>query len=143
MRLLVISRVLWTCAVQSIASVYLFYDEKTIPRLVLYDVCALCLWPACVGSAVGCPELTSSPDDRLVLQFMHEKGLYESPEEFQHRVDVLQLLVELVPKWVRAVARHIGMSEADIAEATGAIYSYGSFRLGTHGPGAPRRLCAV
>jgi poly(A) polymerase Pap1 len=66
---------------------------------------------------------------------MKEQNLYESADEFQHRVDVLQLLLELVPKWVQSVAKHLGMSEAEIAEAHGAVFSYGSFRLSTHGPG--------
>lgn len=80
---------------------------------------------------------------RFVLQFMHEKGLYESPEEFQQRVDVLQLLLELVPDWVKTVARHLGKPEAEVADADGSVLTYGSFRLSTHGPGATSGGCYI
>jgi poly(A) polymerase Pap1 len=66
---------------------------------------------------------------------MKAQNLYETPEEFQHRVDVLQLLLELVPQWVQTVAEHLGRSEAEIEAAHGFVFSYGSFRLSTHGPG--------
>lgn len=61
--------------------------------------------------------------------------MYETADEFQHRVDVLQLLLELVPQWVRNVAEHLGRSEVEIEAAHGFVFSYGSFRLSTHGPG--------
>lgn len=66
---------------------------------------------------------------------MREKGLYESPAEFQKRVDVLQILLELVPAWVQMVARQLGKPESEVAEANGSVLTYGSFRLSTHGPG--------
>lgn len=72
---------------------------------------------------------------------MHDKGLYETPEEFQQRVDVLQLLLELVPEWVKTVARHLGKPEAEVADADGSVLTYGSFRLSTHGPGVDRHKC--
>lgn len=68
-------------------------------------------------------------------QFMQEKGLYETSAEFQLRVDVLQLLLELVPAWVKIVARHLGKAEMEVADADGSVLTYGSFRLSTHGPG--------
>lgn len=70
-----------------------------------------------------------------LMQFMREKGLYETPAEFQQRVDVLQLLLELVPAWVKIVARHLGKPESEVADADGSVLTYGSFRLSTHGPG--------
>lgn len=75
------------------------------------------------------------------LQYMRDQHLYETPDEFQHRVDVLQLLLELVPQWVQTVAEHLGRSEAEIEAAHGFVFSYGSFRLSTHGPGASLSLC--
>ena len=71
---------------------------------------------------------------------MRGENLYETPDDFQHRVDVLQLLLELVPHWVMTVAEHLGRPNDEIEAATGFVLSYGSFRLSTHGPGGLRVL---
>lgn len=85
------------------------------------------------------PRLAPEPR-RLASQFMQDAGLYESENEFNHRLEVLQLLAEAVLDWVRAVARSLQLTPEQIEEARANVYSFGSFRLTAHGPGA---LCAA
>eukprot|EP01061_Rhynchopus_euleeides_P015181 TRINITY_DN26001_c3_g1_i1.p1 TRINITY_DN26001_c3_g1~~TRINITY_DN26001_c3_g1_i1.p1 ORF type:complete len:631 (+),score=198.45 TRINITY_DN26001_c3_g1_i1:119-2011(+) len=60
----------------------------------------------------------------------------EGRNESIRREEVLVLLNQLVKAWVAGEARQQGYSEADARKLGGRIYSFGSFRLGVHGPGA-------
>ena len=57
---------------------------------------------------------------------------------------MLGRLAALVKKFVRAVSLERGLSESAANAAGGKIYTYGSYRLGVHGPGTDiDTLCVV
>lgn len=68
------------------------------------------------------------------LQFLRDQGLYESEAERVLREDVLGQLGQMAQQWVAHLSDAHGYG-ADGALAR--IYTFGSFRLGVHGPGAP------
>ncbi len=55
---------------------------------------------------------------------------------FVFREIVLGRLAALIKKFVRQVSLSRGLSEAAANAAGGKIYTFGSYRLGVHGPGA-------
>jgi hypothetical protein len=79
----------------------------------------------------------------VLLQFMEERCLFETREETMHRIDILSKLRDVVEKWIKLVAAHVGLSEAEIEDAHAVVNTFGSFRLEVHGPGAPapRQRC--
>ena len=70
-----------------------------------------------------------------LLQYLVDKGLYEEKAEAELREDVLGQLDELVTHWVKAVTEASEMGEHFVAEAKAKIFTFGSYRLGVHGPG--------
>lgn len=72
-------------------------------------------------------------------QFLRQQGLFESREELQQREDVLGRLAAVAVDWVRAVTRALALGDdfADMSHAK--IQTFGSYRLGVHGPGAAAR----
>ncbi len=66
-------------------------------------------------------------------QYLHAENLYESQEEALVREEVLGQLEELVKNWIKGVATKVGRPTAN---ANANIYTFGSYRLGVHGPGA-------
>ncbi|GAB4823165.1 hypothetical protein N2152v2_010211 [Parachlorella kessleri] len=67
------------------------------------------------------------------LQYLRDQGLFESQEEAELREEVLGRLDSLVKQWIRGVAARQGQS---VEDANSKIFTFGSFRLGVHGPGA-------
>jgi poly(A) polymerase len=67
------------------------------------------------------------------MQYLHSENLYESTEEALVREEVLGSLEQIVKKWIKGVAEMLGR---DIENANANIYTFGSYRLGVHGPGA-------
>lgn len=68
-------------------------------------------------------------------QFLHDVGLYESSDESLLREDVLSKLDALVKEWSRRVADHLGLADS-VGDGGARVYTFGSYRLGVHGPGA-------
>nr|DAD42219.1 TPA_asm: hypothetical protein HUJ06_000449 [Nelumbo nucifera] len=73
---------------------------------------------------------------RELEKFLAEAGLYESQEEAVSREEVLGSLDQVVKKWIKAVSRAKGFNEQLVQEANAKIFTFGSYRLGVHGPGA-------
>ncbi|KAJ7954227.1 Nuclear poly(A) polymerase [Quillaja saponaria] len=69
-------------------------------------------------------------------KFLYDTGLYESQEEAVRREEALGSLDQIVKAWVRNVTKEKGLSQQLIEEANAKIFTFGSYRLGVHGPGA-------
>ncbi|PIM97870.1 Poly(A) polymerase [Handroanthus impetiginosus] len=69
-------------------------------------------------------------------QFLVDTGLYESHEEAIKREEVLGRLDQIVKMWVKNISRAKGYNESVVNEANAKIFTFGSYRLGVHGPGA-------
>ncbi|KAM0944699.1 putative polynucleotide adenylyltransferase [Dioscorea sansibarensis] len=69
-------------------------------------------------------------------KFLVDAGLYESKEEGAKREEVLGQINQIVKSWVKQLTRQRGYSDQMVEDANAVIYTFGSFRLGVHGPGA-------
>mmetsp|Transcript_14580 Transcript_14580/g.37404 ORF Transcript_14580/g.37404 Transcript_14580/m.37404 type:complete len:694 (-) Transcript_14580:269-2350(-) len=69
-----------------------------------------------------------------LLGHLKEQGLYESDAESLLREEVLGKLDRLVKDWIRRVASNYGFGDETSANAR--IFTFGSYRLGVHGPGS-------
>lgn len=77
------------------------------------------------------------------MQWLKKQGVFESREDMVVREEVLIFLVELIKSWVKKVAAQKGMSELAVEEANAELFTFGSFRLGVHGPGTASSTCTV
>ncbi|KAK4280744.1 hypothetical protein QN277_012325 [Acacia crassicarpa] len=73
---------------------------------------------------------------RELEKYLQDAGLYESQEEAVSREEVLGRLDQVVKIWAKAISRAKGLSEQLVQEANAKIFTFGSYRLGVHGPGA-------
>ncbi|KAM7266283.1 hypothetical protein ACFE04_004180 [Oxalis oulophora] len=64
---------------------------------------------------------------------LRDAGLYETPEETVRREQVLGTLDQIVKNWIKTISRAKGLL---VEEANAKIFTFGSYRLGVHGPGA-------
>jgi len=69
-------------------------------------------------------------------QFLVNAGLYESKEEAAKREEVLRRIKEIVKDWVKQLTRVKGYTDQMVEAANAVIFTFGSYRLGVHGPGA-------
>ncbi|KAL6496993.1 Nuclear poly(A) polymerase 4 [Orobanche gracilis] len=63
-------------------------------------------------------------------------GLHESAEESTKREEVLDRLRKIVKDWVKELTRLRGYTDKMVEDANAVIFTFGSYRLGVHGPGA-------
>ncbi|XP_061369611.1 nuclear poly(A) polymerase 4 isoform X2 [Gastrolobium bilobum] len=68
-------------------------------------------------------------------KFLLDSGLYESNEEAATRQEVLQRLDQIVKSWVKQLTRQRGYTDQMVEDANAIIFTFGSYRLGVHGPG--------
>lgn len=69
-------------------------------------------------------------------KFLVDAGLYESEEEALKRQMVLDRIGQIVKDWVKQLTRLRGYSDQMVEDANAVIFTFGSYRLGVHGPGA-------
>ncbi|XP_031119750.1 nuclear poly(A) polymerase 4-like [Ipomoea triloba] len=69
-------------------------------------------------------------------KFLEDSGLYESAEETAKREHVLSRLKQILKDWVKGLTRLRGYSDQVVEDANAVLYTFGSYRLGVHGPGA-------
>ncbi|ORY07740.1 polymerase [Basidiobolus meristosporus CBS 931.73] len=70
-----------------------------------------------------------------LVQTLKDFGLFESEEESKRREIVLGKLDRLVKEFVYETSIKHSLPESIASEAGGKIFTYGSYRLGVHGPG--------
>ncbi|KAJ7869639.1 poly-A polymerase [Mycena leptocephala] len=79
-----------------------------------------------------------------LMEELRRQNTFESEEEAHRREIVLGRVASLVKKFVRTVSMSRGLSEAAATAAGGKIFTFGSYRLGVHGPGTDiDTLCVV
>ncbi|KAA1466552.1 Poly(A) polymerase [Dentipellis sp. KUC8613] len=79
-----------------------------------------------------------------LMEELRKQNTFESEEEARTREIVLGRVAALVKSFVREVSLARGFSEAAAAAAGGQIFTFGSYRLGVHGPGSDiDTLCVV
>lgn len=87
------------------------------------------------------PISVAGPTDADLLRnvelekFLIDSGLYESKEETAKREEVLGRIKEIVKDWVKLLTRQRGYTDQMVENANAAIFTFGSYRLGVHGPG--------
>ncbi|KAM5579197.1 nuclear poly(A) polymerase 4 [Rosa sericea] len=99
---------------------------------------------AVVGKQYGVtkPLLTAGPTESDIQRtselkkFLVEAGLYESKEEAAKREEVLHRTGQIVKDWVKQLTQLRGYTDQMIEDANALIFTFGSYRLGVHGPGA-------
>ncbi|KAL9463534.1 hypothetical protein AB3S75_001360 [Citrus x aurantiifolia] len=74
--------------------------------------------------------------NRELEKFLVEAGLYESKEEDAKREQVLGRIRQIAKDWVKELTRLRGYSDQMVEDANALIFTFGSYRLGVHGPGA-------
>ncbi|XP_044954707.1 nuclear poly(A) polymerase 4-like isoform X1 [Hordeum vulgare subsp. vulgare] len=76
-------------------------------------------------------------------KFLVEAGLYESKEQSAKREEVLREIDVIVKGWVKQLTSQKGYSEQMIEKANVVLFTFGSYRLGVHGPGADIDILCV
>lgn len=74
-------------------------------------------------------------NDKMIAE-LKAQGSFETEAETQKRVQVLKTLQALTQEFVRIVSLRKSMSEGMARDAGGKIFTFGSYRLGVHGPGS-------
>ena len=69
-----------------------------------------------------------------LIELLKAFDAFESDEEFKHRISVLSKLYSLVRKWIRDITLTRQLPDEFAEEAGGAMYTFGSFRLGVSFP---------
>lgn len=86
-------------------------------------------------STVGPTAAEQKLNEQLIAELKQE-GSFETAKETQNRVDTLKILQDLAQQFVYTVSRNKNMSDGMARDAGGKIFTYGSYRLGVHGPGS-------
>lgn len=81
---------------------------------------------------------------KTLMEELKRQGTFESEEESKTREIVLGRLASLIKRFVKRISLDRGLSEAAAEAAGGKIFTFGSYRLGVHGPGTDiDTLCVV
>ncbi|QLG72668.1 hypothetical protein HG535_0D03760 [Zygotorulaspora mrakii] len=86
-------------------------------------------------STAGSTAAENRLNDELIQELKRE-GSFETEQETENRVKVLKILQELAQEFVFRVSKKKNMSDGMARDAGGKIFTFGSYRLGVHGPGS-------
>lgn len=86
-------------------------------------------------STAGPTAAENQLNDSLIQELKKEKS-FESEEDTKKRVKVLGILQELAQEFVFQVSKKKNMSDGMAKDAGGKVFTFGSYRLGVHGPGS-------
>lgn len=86
-------------------------------------------------TTVGSTPQEAALNDQLIEE-LKAQGSFESEAETKKRVKVLATMQEMAQELVRIVSLRKNMSEGMARDAGGKIFTFGSYRLGVHGPGS-------
>ncbi|KAF5387807.1 hypothetical protein D9615_000726 [Tricholomella constricta] len=79
-----------------------------------------------------------------LMEELRRQNVFENEQEARTREIVMGRVAALVKKFVRTVSLSRGLSETAANAAGGKIFTFGSYRLGVHGPGSDiDTLCVV
>lgn len=81
----------------------------------------------------------TAPENKLndaLIQELKKEGSFETEAETAKRVEILKTLQELAQKFVYQVSKKKNMSDGMAKDAGGKIFTFGSYKLGVHGPGS-------
>ncbi|KAL2516282.1 Nuclear poly(A) polymerase 4 [Forsythia ovata] len=92
-------------------------------------------WGAMKPLSVAGPTEADIQRSKELKKFLEDSGLYESAEESAKREEVLTRLKQIVKDWVKELTRLRGYSDRMVEDANAVIFTFGSYRLGVHGPG--------
>ncbi|KAM0897676.1 hypothetical protein ACQ4PT_022401 [Festuca glaucescens] len=76
-------------------------------------------------------------------KFLVDMGLYEGEEQSAKREEVLREINRIVKGWVKRLTSQKGFSEHIVEKANAVLFTFGSYRLGVHGPGADIDILCV
>jgi poly(A) polymerase len=68
--------------------------------------------------------------------YIQSLNLYDSPEESIRKQNILGRLDEIVKIWVKKASLKEGFDDYRASQQNAKIYTFGSYRLGVHGPGS-------
>mmetsp|Transcript_20401 Transcript_20401/g.30526 ORF Transcript_20401/g.30526 Transcript_20401/m.30526 type:complete len:524 (+) Transcript_20401:48-1619(+) len=81
---------------------------------------------------------------RVLVEMLKERKMYEDEARSQQREEVLGRLNDIVQNWAKEISLQCGLPEEVAAEQQAKIFTFGSYRLGVHGPGSDiDTLCVV
>ncbi|XP_012847923.1 PREDICTED: nuclear poly(A) polymerase 1-like [Erythranthe guttata] len=115
---------------------------SSIADLYLMRVYSNCSKLMATNIDIWQPVSRSSPDkfdfleNQELEKFLAKSGVFESREASSKREEVLGRLDQIVKTWVKNLSRAKGYSESIVDEANAKLFTFGSYRLGVHGPGA-------
>ncbi|XP_020872875.1 nuclear poly(A) polymerase 4 isoform X2 [Arabidopsis lyrata subsp. lyrata] len=69
-------------------------------------------------------------------KYLVDEGLYESKDDTMRREEVLGRIDQIVKHWVKQLTQQRGYTDQMVEDANAVIFTFGSYRLGVHGPGA-------
>lgn len=79
-----------------------------------------------------------------LISLLHSFSNFESEEESRHRIQVLGKIYQLFKEWCfQKILKRPGMNEEMAKSATCQIFTFGSYRLGVHGPGTDLDILCV
>ncbi|CCK68338.1 polynucleotide adenylyltransferase PAP1 KNAG_0A06840 [Huiozyma naganishii CBS 8797] len=86
-------------------------------------------------SVVG-PTAPENKLNDLLIQELKSENSFESEAETATRVKILEVLQALTEKFVYTVSKRRNMSDGMARDGGGKVFTFGSYRLGVHGPGS-------